>query len=167
MATIAALFEKYEDADQALIDLNELGYGKGDISVAAPEAMVGTKLSNEHGTATETAKTGAIFGGLAGLLVGVGAVLLPGVGPILTAGALATTLGSTAVGAGIGAAAGGLRGSLREMGVPEVEATILEEGVKDGQILVTVVAEGGGVDKVKDLFRRNNAVDLDARQNIQ
>jgi hypothetical protein len=167
MATVAALFLRYEDADQALKQLNEIGFGVNEISIAAPKEMVGRKLSNEHGTASETAKAGAIFGGLAGLLVGVGAIVIPGVGGLLTAGALATALGSTAVGAGIGAAAGGLRGSLREMGVPEAEATILEDGVKQGGILVTVIAEGEQrISQVKDVLRTFNAVDLEARRNL-
>ena len=167
MATIAGLFERYEDADRALVQINELGYGKDDINVIAPENMIKSKLADKGDAKEDTAKTGALVGGLAGLLVGVGTILVPGVGPILTAGALATALGSTAVGAGIGAAAGGFRGSLKEMGLPDADATILEEGVKNGGILVTVIVEGEDhIRRVKEIMRSSNAVDLESRRNI-
>jgi uncharacterized membrane protein len=167
MATVCGLFERYEDATRALDRLNELGYGKDHISVVAPENMVKDKLTGDFGTSEDTAKSGAIMGGLAGLLLGVGVILVPGVGPILGAGALATAIGSTAVGAGLGAAAGGLRGALAEMGVPEAEATVYEEGVQKGGILVTVITDGERIQEVKDTFRKFNTVDLDVRKSIE
>jgi hypothetical protein len=166
MATVAALFERYEDAEKAIIELNEMGYGKDAISVAAPEAKIQSKLTSGEGAKEDTAKAGALFGGFAGLLVGVGAILVPGVGPLLSAGALATALGSTAVGAGIGAAAGGFRGALKEMDIPEAEAKIIEEGLKQGNILVTVIAEGEQVARVREVMKQANAVDLDTRRSL-
>jgi hypothetical protein len=166
MATVVGLFERYEDADRALHALNEIGFGRDDISVVAPEEKVRSKLSGEHGTAEGTAQTGAVVGGLAGLLVGVGAIVAPGIGPIITIGALATVLGAGAAGAGIGAAAGGLRGALREMHVPEAEATVIENGIKQGGILITVVSGEDRVQEVKQTMRDSNAVDLEARRNL-
>jgi uncharacterized membrane protein len=167
MATVCGLFERYEDASRALERLNEMGYGKDHISVIAPEDMVKDKLTGEFGSTEDTAKSGAVIGGVAGLLVGVGMIMVPGVGPILGAGALATALGSTAVGAGIGAAAGGLRGALAEMGVPEAEATEYENGVKKGAILVTVIAERERIQEVKDTFKAFNTIDLEIRRSIE
>lgn len=167
MATVCGLFERYEDATRALERLNEMGYGSDHISVIAPENMVKDKLKGDFGTSEDTAKSGAVIGGLAGLLLGVGMIMIPGVGPVLGAGALATALGSTAVGAGLGAAAGGLRGSLAEMGVPDAEATVYEEGVQKGGILVTVITEGEQIQEVKNTFRTYNTVDLDVRRSIE
>jgi uncharacterized membrane protein len=167
MATICGLFERYEDASRALERLNELGYGRDHISVIAPEKMVKDKLTGEFGNSEDTAKSGAVIGGVAGLLLGVGMILVPGVGPILGAGALATALGSTAVGAGLGAAAGSLRGALAEMGVPEAEAVAYEEGVHKGGILVTVITEGDRIQEVKETFKTYNTVDLGVRRSTE
>ena len=166
MATIAGLFERYEDADLAVTQLNEKGFGKDDINVVAPESKVGHKFTGKEDAIEDTTATGALVGGLAGLLVGIGAILIPGVGPILTAGALATALGSTAVGAGIGAAAGGFRGVLEESGIPEAEAIVLEDGIRNGGILVTVIAEGDQIRQVQDIMRASNSVDLETRRNL-
>lgn len=167
MATVCGLFERYEDAARALERLNDMGYGRDHISVIAPENMVKDKLTGDFGTAEDTAKSGAVVGGLAGLLVGVGMIMVPGIGPILGAGALATALGSTAVGAGLGAAAGGLRGALAEMGVPDVEATAYEKGVQKGGILVTVVTDGQNVQEIKETFKTYNTVDLGVKRSIE
>jgi uncharacterized membrane protein len=167
MATVCGLFERYEDASRALERLNEMGYGQDHVSVVAPENMVKDKLTGEFGTSEDTAKSGAVVGGLAGLLLGVGLIIVPGIGPILGAGALATAIGSTAVGAGLGAAAGGLRGALAEMGVPEAEATAYEEGVQKGGILVTVITESEGIQEVKDTLKAYNTVDLGVRRSIE
>jgi uncharacterized membrane protein len=164
MATVAALFKRYEDAEQAIKQLNDLGYGKESISVAAPEAMIQDKLSVSEDVQEDATKTGAIFGGLAGLLVGVGVILVPGVGPLLSAGALATALGSTAAGAGIGAATGGFRGALKNLDVPEADARVIEEGLKNGGILVTVITEEEQVSQVKEVMRSSDAVNLEARR---
>jgi hypothetical protein len=75
-------------------------------------------------------------------------------------------LGSGAVGAGIGAAAGGLRGALREMHVPDAEATVIEDSVKQGGILITVVSEEDRIPEIKQTMRDSNAVDLEARRNL-
>lgn len=167
MATIAALFKRYEDAELAIKQLNDMGYEREAISVAAPEEMVQGKLSVDEDVQEDTTATGAIFGGLAGLLLGVGVILVPGVGPILSAGALATALGTTAAGAGIGAATGSFRGALQTMDVPEAEVKFIEEELKAGGILVTVVAEGEQIEEVKDAMRRANAVDLEARHSLE
>jgi hypothetical protein len=168
MPTVAGLFERYEDANQALNALNEMGYDSGDISVVAPKNAIPERLAEDPGykktVKDETAATGAIFGGLAGLLLGVGVLFLPGIGPILSAGAIGTVLGSTAVGAGIGAATGGLRGALSEMGVPDVEATVYEEEVKKGGILVTVMDEGPRIEEIRSIFQQFHAVDLNTRR---
>jgi uncharacterized membrane protein len=146
--------------------LNELGFGKEEISVVAPEEKVRGKFSTGNQTSETTAKTGAIFGGLAGLLIGVGTVVAPGVGTVLTAGALATTLGTTIAGAGIGAAAGSIRGSLREMKVPDAEAKIIEEGILKGGILVAVIASEENQKAVKDVMKKWNTNALEIRRNL-
>lgn len=166
MATVVGVFERYEQADGALKELNEMGFGRDEISVVAPEEKVRGKLSRDNQTAGQTATTGAIFGGLAGLLIGVGTIVAPGVGTVLTAGALATALGTTAAGAGIGAAAGGIRGSLREMKVPEADAKILEEGIRKGGILVAVIAGENNIQAVKEVMKKWDTNALEVRRNL-
>jgi uncharacterized membrane protein len=75
-----------------------------------------------------------LLGGLAGWLIGLSTFAIPGVGPFIGAGALLSTFGGLAVGAGLGAIAGALVG----MGIPEDEARYYEQEVRGGRSLVAV-----------------------------
>jgi len=81
------------------------------------------------------------------------------IGPILAAGPIAAAL----TGAGIGAAAGGLIGALTESGVPEEDAKYYAEGVRRGDVLVTVRAGRELSSTISDILDRHNAVDVDDR----
>jgi Sec-independent protein translocase protein TatA len=84
---------------------------------------------------------------------------VPVIGPILAAGPIAAAL----TGAGIGAAAGGLIGALTESGIPENEAKYYAEGVRRGDVLVTVKTDEARADRVCDVLDRHDAVDVDDR----
>jgi len=107
---------------------------------------------------------GTAVGGIAGLLVGIGALTIPGIGPVLAAGPLAAAIGSTLAGAGIGAAAGGLIGALVGLGIPEEDAHFYAEGVKRGGVLVTVRTSDDRAHEALRILRDANATDVNARR---
>ena len=171
MKTVVGLFENYTDADRAVSELNARGFNRNEISVAARDSALRDRVVGETGKERAVAETagagavgGAVVGGLGGLLVGIGALAIPGIGPIITAGTLATALGSTAAGAGIGAAAGGLIGALVGMGIPEEDANFYAEGVKRGGVLVTVQASDDRATEALNIMRRARAVDVDTQR---
>ncbi len=167
MATIAGLFQNYKDADQAIKDLNKGGFGTDAVSIVVPKNMDQKNLPGDYSpvsrSAKTTAKTGAVFGGLAGLLVGVSAIFVPGIGPVLSVGTLATALASTAAGAGVGAASGGILGALVGMGIPSKRAKVYAEGVKNGGILITIIAEQDQILQVEHVLASNHAVEIQDR----
>ena len=162
--TIVGMFDSPADAHSAVRELVDMGVSRSDISLVAGDTKgeYTTKtgnLSDEMSGAAAGAGTGAILGGIGGLLVGLGALAIPGVGPLIAAGPIATTL----LGAGVGAAAGGLLGALVDVGVPEDEANYYAEGVRRGGVLVSVRAEDEMVDRVVSILERYNAVDVQRR----
>jgi stress response protein YsnF len=167
--TIVGLFENFTDAQSVVRELVDQGFPREDISIAANNAAgeyseytatgQGAVDTDQMSGAAAGAGTGAVVGGLGGLLVGLGALAIPGIGPVVAAGPLLTTL----AGAGIGAAAGGLIGALVDVGVPEEEAGYYAEGVRRGGTLVTVRADDHGVDRAVAVMERHNAVDVDQR----
>ena len=170
MKTVVGLFEYYQDAERAVSDLTARGFGRNEISVAARDTTLKNRVvGGKEDAVAESAGAGAIgggtVGGLAGLLVGLGALAIPGIGPVIAAGTLATVLGTTAAGAGIGAAAGGLIGALVGLGIPEEDAQFYAEGVKRGGVLVTVQASDDRAQSALDIMRRANAVDVDTQRN--
>jgi uncharacterized membrane protein len=97
--------------------------------------------------------------GVAGLLLGLGALAIPGLGPLVAAGPLAAAL----AGAGAGAVAGGLMGALTDLGVPEDEARSYVDGLRRGGVLLVVRAEGMMIERAAATLQRHGAVNIDQR----
>jgi uncharacterized membrane protein len=165
--TLSALYDNATDAQNAVRDLVNNGFSRENISVVASNAA-GEYAEYEgevtpEGETLDGAATGAVLGGMAGLVVGLAALAIPGIGPVLAAGPLASALVAAGVGAGVGAAAGGLIGALVDMGVDEEQATYYAEGVRRGGTLVTVQADDHRVDEAIDILDSYEPVDLEER----
>jgi uncharacterized membrane protein len=161
--TIVGVFNSVTEAQDAVRELEAEGISRTDISVVANKNAVGYDTLDKTDKASDVvadAGIGAAIGGVGGLLLSAaGAITIPVIGPILAAGPIAAAL----TGAGIGAAAGGLVGALTESGVPEEHAKYYAEGVRRGDVLVTVKAGSGRSDRVCDILDRHNAIDVDDR----
>jgi hypothetical protein len=163
--TIARLFDNYEDATQAVRDLEAAGVPHDDISLMANNAgaQVFPVVQSEGNDAVEGAEVGAGLGAAAGggvgVLAGLGLLAVPGVGPVVAAGWLAALV----VGAVGGAAAGGLLGGLVGSGISKEHAEVFTEGVRRGGSLVTVRVRDIVVPQVDAILDRN-AVDPAARR---
>jgi hypothetical protein len=159
------MFENTRDVDQAVDALSKAGFVKAQIGVIARRGVVKEKTS-----LTTTTEIGAIaggaLGGVGGLLVGLNVVTLaiPGIGEVVAAVDLLTVIGATLLGAGIGALGGGLVGALVGLGLPEHEAHVYAEGVKRGNILITVQTPTERMSEVTAIFRQANAVDISTRR---
>lgn len=159
--TVIGIFDSRSEAQNVVQDLRANGFAREDISLLANNATgeyaqdVGTTTADTaHGTGS-----GAMMGGVAGLVLGLAAFAIPGVGPIVAAGPLATAL----TGAGIGAVAGGVLGALINMGVPESEAQSYAEGIRRGGTLVAVRARDALADKAAQIMNNHGAIDIEHR----
>jgi uncharacterized membrane protein len=160
---IVGVFNSVQDAQDAVRDLEMEGVSRGDISIVANKNAAGydtVKTSDKTSDVIADAGIGAAIGGVGGLLLSAaGAITIPVIGPILAAGPIVAAL----TGAGIGAAAGGLIGALTESGIPEDEAKMYAEGVRRGDVLVTVKSHGQDNDRLCDILDRHGAVDVEDR----
>ncbi len=190
---VLGVFIEENDAEQAIHELKDVGYNAKDISIVmryktSAEGLRESTGANVAGGAVSGATAGGVLGGLAGLLIGIGAITIPGVGALLIGGPLAAALGlsgaaaTTVSGAVTGVLAGGLVGSLMGLGIPEDEARVYEDRIKEGAILVAVPAREGnvseamniledfGADQVRsidvsdDYYRRDREIDHDRRR---
>lgn len=178
--TIIGLFNSMDNANGAVQALIDSGIKNDDISVITRDQRGEVVEQNAVGAPTAAgegagagAVGGAVLGGALGLLVGAGLLAIPGIGPVLAAGPLAAAIGTTAatagagvLGAGIGAAAGGLMGGLIGAGVPEEDARLYTEGVKRGDVLVSVLADDRVAGHTSELMHRYGAVDLESRRGL-
>lgn len=130
--TVIGVFDRHEQAQQALEALRSAGFSADDLSFVrqgeVPE-MNAEQTEANAGVATGLA-TGAVVGGAIGLL----ALAIPGIGPLLAVGPL--------VGALVGGAVGGLAGSFIGLGVPTEDARDYESAVRNGAAVVTAKVVG-------------------------
>ena len=103
MKTVTGLFDNYDDASDAVGELEASGIPHSDISIVANNSTdwYDDDSSKAAEDAADGAGVGAIIGGAGGLLTGLGLMAIPGVGPVVAAGWLAATavgaLGGTLV----------------------------------------------------------------------
>jgi hypothetical protein len=175
MKTIVGLFDTFNQAQNAINELEKAGIPHADISLIAsnasgeydsylnsdrPITSPENVSAGESPSATGTGATvGTVVGGVTGLLMGLGLIAIPGLGPIAAAGWFVSTL----TGAGIGALTGGLLGALTHVGVPEEDAAYYHEGVRRGGTLLAVKAEENIAQSVASILDDNGAVDIDER----
>jgi hypothetical protein len=177
--TITRLFDNYRDAARAVDDLEALGISHDDVSILGNRSdddtttAVGTDHNNDndhgvddvndHRDVDRGASTGAVLGGVGGLLAGLGLLAIPGLGPIVAAGWLAATVTGAGIGAAGGAATGGIVGALKNAGHSEDDANVYSEGVRRGGTLVSVRVADAMVPQVEALMQRYNASDATTR----
>ncbi|HHP7231168.1 MAG TPA: signal transduction histidine kinase (STHK), LytS [Xenococcaceae cyanobacterium] len=162
------LFYSRDEAEAALRALKDDGFDMKRVNLIARDADK-VREANDLGRDDETveegnntsegagagATSGAVLGGIGGLLVGIGTLAIPGVGPIIVAGEAAGTIASTLAGAGIGAAAGGLIGALVGMGIPEEKAKVYSDRVKGGSYLVMANGTEDEVHRAESILNDN------------
>ena len=158
---VIGLVSTQAQAETIIDELGRAGIPSTDVSVLLPNKQGTRDFAHEKNTkAPEGAVTGAsaggVLGGTLGLLAGIGALAIPGVGPLIAAGPIMAALS----GAAAGAAVGGVAGALVGMGIPEVEAKQYESKIKDGNILLSVHAEGDRIKKAKQILEAKGAKDV-------
>lgn len=169
---IMGLFSDVDDADAAIADLLGSGYDADDISLVAREEIRSQVIEGSGGMSaplniTTGATTGAAIGGIAGLLMGLGAIPVAGVGGLVIGGPIAAALGlsgaaaATVSGALTGALAGGLIGGLVSLGVPQKTAELYAARIGKGDVMVAVATDGTE-DEIKDIFDRHGAEEITA-----
>lgn len=165
MITTIGVFTTHTKAESALNELRDFGVAESDLSYVytnndgdIKDGQTGDKVGSASAAG---ATTGAIIGGIAGLVVANG--ILPGLGTLIVAGPLAAALGFTGVaatavaGAATGAVAGGLIGALTGFGVDEKDVQLYEDHVRRGGVLV--IARGTPA-STEDIFINHGAVEV-------
>lgn len=142
---LTGMFNDRQSTEKAYNTLHERGYSDDEINLimskdtrkrdydeeSSERTEIGTKAAEHAGKGSAI---GGSIGAIAGVIAAIGtSVVIPGLG-ILIAGPLAAGL----VGAGAGGLAGGVIGALVGSGIPEARAKLYEDGIKEGNVVITV-----------------------------
>lgn len=160
--SVFCIATSHTQAEAIVEQLKVSGFSNNDISVLFPDRETTRDFAHEKNTkapegAVAGASTGGVIGGSLGWIAGIGALAIPGVGMFVAAGPLLAALS----GAAAGAAIGGVTGALIGMGIPEIEAKRYDGKIRNGNILISVHAQGDqAIDRVKEIFRHAGAEDI-------
>jgi hypothetical protein len=153
-STLIGIFDTRDSAHAAVEALHRAGFSNNQITMvmhhpgqektqatdldAAKAAQVTGETKDAEGAAL-----GVVAGAIVGGAVAAGVLSVPGLGPLLVAGGLIGTgvLAGLATGVVGGAIGGGFVGALIGLDIPEDEARLYEEELKNGRALVGVRAE--------------------------
>lgn len=170
MQTIIGIFTNREDANNAVAELERIGYSTHDISIAFPQKQesIGTK----GGTASEKNITspivsGAVIGGLGGLLLGIASLSISGTNSLFANGGasnifgLPTTSAIIIGGLVIGALLGGIIGAIFGP-KPQVEEVPVDSQMKVGSthqayLLAVPATPGENANQARTIFEQYNA----------
>lgn len=164
---IVNIFSTHVEAEEAVLELQKAGFDMRKISIIGKDYQT---TENVQGFLTwkDTAKVGAgeagywgsFFGGLFGILTGVGLLFIPGVGPVIVAGHVVGVLAGWIEGmvvGGVGAAvAGGLVGALVGLGIPKDKALKYETDIKAGKFMVIVSGTDREINQVQQILKDVN-----------
>lgn len=138
---VTATFKTRGAAEDAVSALIAAGFFQEDISLLVTDATRGTSFAIKQSDKSQSyeatgAEAGGAFGALAALLIATsvipsGGLSLVAIGPIA----------ATFAGLGAGGLAGGMIGALVGAGIPENEAKLYENDVREGSILLAVRVE--------------------------
>lgn len=138
--TTSCVVLRMDQVENILQQLKVADFSNRDISILFPqqeheiEKVIPEKGPNLLvGVATGVGTLG-VLGGMLGWLVGIGSLSVPGIGVLIAAGPFMGTLTGSMMGAAIGSLAGFFAG----LGIPEYEALVYENKLKEGWILISV-----------------------------
>ncbi|HAS61919.1 MAG TPA: DUF1269 domain-containing family protein [Vibrio sp.] len=97
-------------------------------------------------------KTGALWGGVWGALVGAGLFWLPGVGALMIAGPVVTTFVGAVEGAIVTGGLGAIGGALASIGVPKDSIVKYDSAIKADKFLVIVHGDAADILKAKEIL---------------
>jgi hypothetical protein len=160
--TLVAAFADRLEAERAVDELEQAGFGPEDIGYAirGSDAVHGGMITDTQGAKD---RRGAVAGmatgaGLGAVLGAAAALLIPGVGPVVAGGVLAMAFG----GAIAGTAVGGIFGAMTGLGVSEEEARFYEREFHSGRAIVAVKSGPRAADAAA-ILRKHGGYDLHNR----
>lgn len=161
---VTGVFRNRMDWKNAYEWLLNRGYTSQEINLLMSEHTRSTYIAEEDKGSTKAgtkAEEGMGVGGAIGTAIGatVGAIaaigtsiMIPGLG-ILVAGPVAAAL----AGGGAGAVTGGLIGGLVGLGIPEPNAKVYHDALREGGVVIGVIPHNNEeVDKIKNEFERHH-----------
>jgi hypothetical protein len=149
MSTYTAIYGDPAEASAVVSRLHLAGIRTDEISLLMSAATQGRHFEIDNKSkALEGVATGGLAGGALGALFGgltaIGGIALTGGAGLVAVGPMVAAL----AGAGVGAGTGGFLGGLVGLGLPKHEATLIDDRLANGSVLVAVAVDDDDDERV-------------------
>jgi len=163
--SLIAIYDSHTAAESAIKLLQQAGLDMSRLSIIGQGGKI-----EEHAVGFYTSGDrmrfwggrGAIWGGLAGSLLGSALFFLPVVGPLMVMGPLTGWIASALEGAVLGGAVGVLGGALAGIGIPKESIVKYELELQSGKYLLIANGTADLVERARGVLRATGASDLTA-----
>jgi hypothetical protein len=157
---VVAIFDTHHQAEEAIKTIQKSGFNMKNLSIVAKgytteEQPIGFYTTGDR--VSFWGGTGALWGGLWGLLFGAALFWVPGVGPLVVGGQLVSLLVGVLEGAIVVGGVSALGASLYSLGVPKDSIVRYETALKADKYLVIAHGEASEVEKARNIMERFNA----------
>lgn len=145
---------------QSLVQtLSGIGINREQISLLSANPQDSDRLAGDLRTeVTHGGFTGGNIGGAIGWLVGLSTFAIPGIGLFVAAGPIVGFIAGIVVGKKLGNLKGAM---MEEMGIPDDLLAQFEQGLKAGQIVVSVKMQANEtMDRVLEVVRLSGATEI-------
>lgn len=161
-------FPDLDQANNAVLELEEAGVPQEDFSIIGQETSEKTESFKEKAAESVTGKVtggsaavGGVAGGLTGLIAG--AIATAGMfvaGPVVLLAGLGWVALATVAGTAVGTAAGGIAGALIGLGIPEDTAKRQESVIEEGGVIIGVEDNEASESEIRKCFENNGAENI-------
>ncbi len=154
-----AVFDRHEDAEKAIRDLQRGGFDMKKLSIVGRDYHTEEHAVGFYNTGDRIkywGKNGAFWGSVFGIVFAPAFFFIPGIGPILTGGIIGSMLMGTLEGAAVGAALGGgttaLAAALSGLGIPKDTVIRYEADLKANKFLLIASGTAADVEKARSVL---------------
>lgn len=157
---VIAVFDSHERAEEIVKDLQRSGFDMKKLSIVgkgyhSEEQPVGFYTTGER--VKYWGGTGALWGGLWGLLFSAAFFWVPGIGPLAVGGPLVAALVGALEGAVVVGGVSALGAALYSLGVPRESIIQYETALKADNFLVIAHGDAAEVERARGIMERLNA----------
>jgi hypothetical protein len=157
---IIAIFDSHEKAEEIVKDLQRSGFDMRKLSIVgkgyhSEEQPVGFYTTGER--VKFWGGTGALWGGLWGMLVGAAFFWVPGIGPLAVAGPLVSIIVGALEGAVVVGGLSAVGAALYSLGVPRESVIRYEMALKADKFLVIAHGEPAEIERARTIMERLHA----------
>jgi hypothetical protein len=151
-----AVYASHDDADAAIKALQKAGFDMKKLSIVGKDFRTEEHAIGYYNTGDRVkfwGKTGAFWGGLAGILFSSAFLLIPVVGHIIVLGPLVSSIIGGLEGAAVVGSGSALFAALVGLGIPKDTVVQYENEVKAGRFLVLAQGAQEEVTRAREILR--------------